>query len=114
MPLCYLLAGCPALVANLWDVTDRDIDKFSNALLDNWVDTDRPGRSSSDTQRARRSLAEELPVARGACKLRYLNGASPVCYGVPVHLGGQNGGGQNLRRSEFSRSRSALKELKNQ
>ncbi|KAK9798929.1 hypothetical protein WJX73_002780 [Symbiochloris irregularis] len=27
--LAYLLAGAPATVANLWDVTDRDIDRFS-------------------------------------------------------------------------------------
>ena len=35
MPLSYLLAGCPALVANLWDVTDRDIDKFRCGLTSN-------------------------------------------------------------------------------
>ena len=28
--------------------------------------------------------ASEMPSARNVCKLRYLNGASPVCYGVPV------------------------------
>lgn len=30
-------AGCPALVANLWDVTDRDIDRFSQALIRHWL-----------------------------------------------------------------------------
>ncbi|KAH7835743.1 hypothetical protein Vadar_029399 [Vaccinium darrowii] len=25
-PLCYLLAGSPVIVANLWEVTDKDID----------------------------------------------------------------------------------------
>lgn len=34
MPLKYLTAGAPAVVANLWDVTDRDIDKFTCAILD--------------------------------------------------------------------------------
>ncbi|CAM9528895.1 unnamed protein product, partial [Discosporangium mesarthrocarpum] len=29
----YLVGGSPAVVANLWDVTDRDIDRFSVALL---------------------------------------------------------------------------------
>ncbi|KAG2125362.1 peptidase family C50-domain-containing protein [Suillus bovinus] len=33
-PFNYMLAGCPLLVANLWDVTDRDIDKFSQAVFD--------------------------------------------------------------------------------
>ncbi|CAM9665021.1 unnamed protein product, partial [Laminaria digitata] len=30
----YLAAGSPAVVANLWDVTDRDIDRYSVALLE--------------------------------------------------------------------------------
>ncbi|KAG0257307.1 hypothetical protein BG011_004021 [Mortierella polycephala] len=32
----YLLAGCPTLVANLWDVTDRDLDRFSKAMFSLW------------------------------------------------------------------------------
>ncbi|CAG7851277.1 Separase; AltName: Full=Protein EXTRA SPINDLE POLES; Short=AtESP; AltName: Full=Protein RADIALLY SWOLLEN 4 [Serendipita indica DSM 11827] len=32
-PYNYLLAGCPLLVANLWDVTDRDIDKFAHSVF---------------------------------------------------------------------------------
>ncbi|KAF9155404.1 hypothetical protein BG015_009961 [Linnemannia schmuckeri] len=32
----YLLAGCPTVVANLWDVTDRDLDRFSKALFTLW------------------------------------------------------------------------------
>ncbi|XP_048596928.1 separase-like isoform X3 [Brassica napus] len=37
IPLSYLLAGSPAIVANLWDVTDRDIDRFGKALLEAWL-----------------------------------------------------------------------------
>ncbi|KNZ74935.1 Separin [Termitomyces sp. J132] len=33
-PFNYMLAGSPCLVANLWDVTDKDIDKFSQAVFD--------------------------------------------------------------------------------
>ncbi|KAF7803655.1 separase isoform X2 [Senna tora] len=36
IPLSYLLAGSPAIVANLWDVTDKDIDRFGKAMLDAW------------------------------------------------------------------------------
>ena len=92
MPLAYLLAGCPALVANLWDVTDRDIDKFSTALIDSWVDgnlnlEEENHKENGDNGPVKSSsLASELPRAREACKLRFLNGASPVCYGVPVHM----------------------------
>ncbi|KAG0275409.1 hypothetical protein BGZ95_008824 [Linnemannia exigua] len=32
----YMLAGCPTVVANLWDVTDRDLDRFSKALFTLW------------------------------------------------------------------------------
>ena len=88
MPLCYLLAGCPALVANLWDVTDKDIDKFSSVLIDSWVDGKREGANSGDGE-AGRTLTEELPLARKSCKFAFLNGAAPVCYGVPVELSEQ-------------------------
>ncbi|KAG8072566.1 hypothetical protein GUJ93_ZPchr0006g41913 [Zizania palustris] len=36
-PLSYLFAGSPAVIANLWDVSDKDIDRFSKALLDSWL-----------------------------------------------------------------------------
>ncbi|KAF8981558.1 hypothetical protein BGZ46_002595 [Entomortierella lignicola] len=32
----YLLAGCPAVVANLWDVTDKDLDRFSMGTFSLW------------------------------------------------------------------------------
>jgi hypothetical protein len=34
----YLLA--PAIIANLWDVSDKDIDRFSKALLNSWLQDD--------------------------------------------------------------------------
>ena len=30
-------AGCPAAVSNLWDVTDRDIDRFGEAMLQHFL-----------------------------------------------------------------------------
>ena len=73
--LAYLQGGCAALVCNLWDVTDGDIDRFCGALLQQWL-LDKPELS----------LAAAIPAARQACRLKYLTGAAPVCYGVPVHL----------------------------
>ena len=85
MALKYLTAGAPGLllskegalltviavvVANLWDVTDGDIDRFTSHLLD--------------------SLGSSVPVptlvnrARQACTLKFLVGAAPVVYGLPV------------------------------
>ncbi|CAL8997984.1 unnamed protein product [Prunus brigantina] len=36
-PLSYLLAGSPVIVANLWEVTDKDINRFAKAMLDSWL-----------------------------------------------------------------------------
>ncbi|KAJ1452741.1 peptidase family C50-domain-containing protein [Pelagophyceae sp. CCMP2097] len=69
-----LAYGCPCVVANLWDVTDRDVDKLTLNLLANWV------------KRPEESAASLLPAAREECKLRYLNGAAAVVYGVPLSL----------------------------
>ncbi|KAI3976405.1 hypothetical protein MKX01_038704 [Papaver californicum] len=35
--ISYLLVGSPAIVANLWEVTDKDIDRFGKALLNAWL-----------------------------------------------------------------------------
>ncbi|KAJ3439045.1 separin [Anaeramoeba flamelloides] len=72
----YLLAGSPAVVANLWDVTDRDIDRFSTSLLKNWL-------FCLKEHSKRVSLAELIPQARNTCLLKHLIGASPVYYGIP-------------------------------
>lgn len=60
IPLSYLLAGSPAIVANLWDVTDRDIDRFGKALLEAWL-RERSDSSSSEGGCSQcESLADEL------------------------------------------------------
>jgi separase len=71
--LSYLLAGSPCVVANLWDVTDRDIDRFSIALLSGLND-------ASD----HRPISQRVSDARHSCKMRYIVGGAPVCYGFPV------------------------------
>jgi hypothetical protein len=78
--LAYLLAGCPTAVANLWDVTDRDIDRFAQAVLMKWLG------SSSSTSYKDGDVAAAVGQARGACKLPCLIGAAPVCYGVPTNV----------------------------
>ncbi|KAG1775528.1 peptidase family C50-domain-containing protein [Suillus placidus] len=79
-PFNYMLAGCPFLVANLWDVTDRDIDKFSQAVFDSLRLT--PTRGGEQGMSAVTAIAQ----AREACKLKYLTGAAPVVYGIPFYL----------------------------
>lgn len=44
--LNYLYAGCPTILVNLWDVTDRDIDKFTDAMFSKlgiWEAGDKEG-----------------------------------------------------------------------
>jgi separase len=79
-PFNYMLAGCPLLVANLWDVTDRDIDKFSQAVFDSLRLTPTRGRGQGT------SAVTAIAQAREVCKLKYLTGAAPVVYGIPFYL----------------------------
>ena len=71
MALAYLHASCPALVANLWDVTDGESDRFCTALLKHTVDEGG-------------GLLDAVVKARAACRLRFLTGAAAVTYGVPL------------------------------
>ena len=69
----YLVSLCsPALVANLWDVTDADIDRFCQSLLKLWLDDP-----------AAVSLLDCVARSRAACKLPWLIGTSPIVYGIP-------------------------------
>lgn len=154
VPLAYLNAGmkrsssslteqestesskCLAIVATLWDVTDKDIDRFSLTIGEEWglwSPPAEPAKAPSKTPKKRErlvapstpqkapktpktpkvvktpaaaktparsrsrstagdrqgptSLAGAVARSRDACYLRYLNGAAPVVYGVPVYLG---------------------------
>lgn len=104
--MSYMQAGCPAVVATLWDVTDKDIDRFSEASLQKWglFETTPPTHGSPIKKNARArgkskarqspgpsstslSLDQAVAQGRGSCIFRYLNGAAPVVYGIPVFLG---------------------------
>ena len=86
MSFCIMLTRMtsPTLVANLWDVTDKDIDKLSQSVFD------KLGMVSKEHQeRATRtptSLVAAVAQSRDSCKLKYLTGAAPVVYGIPFYL----------------------------
>lgn len=112
MVLSYLIGGAPLAIGNLWDVSDRDIDRFADSLLRRAVflpDTPHPPAGPSDTaapapaktlaQRLQEaapdatsspsssrtpSLVECVALARDDVRMKHLIGAAPVCYGVPV------------------------------
>ena len=108
-PMNYMQAGCPAMLATLWDVTDKDIDRFSQTVLEKWglfrgcqlpVPSSPVKKGAKQKGKARAKYAEKLDrdemistsldqavvQGRDSCLLRYLNGAAPVVYGVPVYL----------------------------
>lgn len=92
-PINYMHAGCPALVATLWDVTDKDIDRFAKSTLEHWglFESGGAGRTGKggkkvDGEAERVSLVEAVARGRGACHLRFLNAASVCVYGVPVYF----------------------------
>lgn len=104
--LNYLYAGCPTILVNLWDVTDRDIDKFTDAMFSKlgiWEAGDKEngkgcigdgeehgeelGKGQTKEHDENGSVPMELTQAvaesRTACLLKYLNGAAPIVYGLP-------------------------------
>ncbi|EAU89520.1 cysteine-type endopeptidase [Coprinopsis cinerea okayama7 len=85
-PYNYMLAGCPTLVANLWDVTDRDIDKFSMSVFDKVGLKASEIKKRGDKQQQSMSVVAAVAQSRDVCKLKYLTGAAPVVYGIPFYL----------------------------
>ncbi|KAF3901547.1 Separin [Orbilia brochopaga] len=105
MPVNYIQGGSPAVVVTLWDVTDKDIDRYSSRVFESWglfketkdrkekkgkgklkVKHDGTAAADKSTGANCSSLCLAAATSRGACKMRYLNGAAPVVYGVPVYL----------------------------
>jgi separase len=138
VPLSYLIAGCPSIIANLWDVTDGDIDRFSRILLNGWLESvsshcselemleefqnltiaghkgakkvKEPMQKGKDDEvqsmQVKQAVSEKvfdisrrpkstrgtvrtgsfIGEGRSTCRLPYLIGASPVCYGVPTTI----------------------------
>lgn len=64
-------------MACLWDVTDKDIDRFTKNILNKLMSAEGDKNSR---------LSDYIPAARRACKLEYLIGCASVVYGLPVSL----------------------------
>lgn len=93
-------------MANLWDVTDKDIDRFSGALLSTWLGggaakpptaadsedgagssvcaSSSGGGGSLYLTPAKVDVSAAVARSRATCKLPHLIGAAPVCYGLPT------------------------------
>lgn len=75
----WLICGSPMVVTNLWDITDKDIDIFSQAVLSKWGFLPNGQLLDSDV-----NISHAIASSRSACTLRYLNGAAPVLHGLPL------------------------------
>lgn len=97
----YMMAGCPAVVGTLWDVTDRDIDRFAANTFEKWGLFPRGTFKEKSGKGKRRSeeddddeqdlhqhvsLAEAVAQSRDSCRFKYLNAAAVVLYGIPVYI----------------------------
>ncbi len=72
------LCVSPLILGNLWDVTDKDIDRYLKAMLDLFLQHRKEKTQPN-------GILETAALAREACKLGFLIGAAPVCYGLPVY-----------------------------
>jgi len=108
--LAYLVNGAPYVLANLWDVTDKDIDKLSVACMQTLFDSaEAVGRDLTKAQAPKAyahksanfssmhitdasesgvetTVAAALAQSRNACKMGFAVGAAPVMYGLPTRM----------------------------
>ncbi|KAI8341774.1 peptidase family C50-domain-containing protein [Chlamydoabsidia padenii] len=87
--LDYLLAGSPAVVTNLWDMTDKNIHQVGRKIMQQWGlfdGLDETGFVQQKRTKKTKSLIEALSSSRDECQFPYLVGASSVVYGVPVYI----------------------------
>jgi separase len=88
--ISYLLGGAPFVIGNLWDVTDKDIDKLSiqcmSSVFDNSDDGVSEGNQDCDKISVDTviSVSKSLSLSRGVCKLKAAVGFAPVMYGLPM------------------------------
>lgn len=67
-PTDYAIAGCPLFLGTLWDVPDKDLNRFSREVLSRCFDEGQ-------------ELSAAVREARNACICPYTTGAAPVIYG---------------------------------
>ena len=76
----YLIGGSPVMLGNLWDVTDKDIDKFTMSVFEKIGLITNVATSFDEGM----SISDAVVESRDLCNLKYLNGAAPVVYGLPA------------------------------
>jgi separase len=83
--LRHLIAGVAMLAANLWDVTDKDLDKLSIACMQiAFKHVVRGDEEEVKRDRDAVSVAEALRRAREVCKMKYAVASAAIIYGLPL------------------------------
>lgn len=87
----YLRAGSVGVIGMLWDVTDRDIDRFSLSLLSRALGCEKEYEGGIVEEYSHRhspppgkTLNRLIPPSRHVCKLPYLTGLAAISYGLPL------------------------------
>lgn len=79
VPYRFLLNGSPCYIGNLWDVTDKDIDAFSDKFLETALKRWKPESSKIS------SFSRAISSSRDSCRLTFLIGSAPVVFGLPLN-----------------------------
>ncbi|KAG9091002.1 hypothetical protein FRC06_000783 [Ceratobasidium sp. 370] len=87
-PYHYMLAGCPTLIATLWDVTDRECDRFAQSVFTS-LKLNEP-RSKTSNEREGTSVVQAVASAREVCKLKYLTDTYDNVMTTIVFLSGRS------------------------
>jgi len=74
--LPFIIGCAPAIVAPLWEVTDLDIDIFTQALLDKWLKSSNPS--------AQIPLTKVMDRAALRLTCEFANGRACITYGIPI------------------------------
>ena len=82
--LDYLIAGAPCVLGNMWDVTDKDLDKLTKSTLNHFGINEGDDHNEANDRRC--NISQSLAMSRDVCKLPYLTGAATVVYGLPIAL----------------------------
>jgi hypothetical protein len=64
MPLVFLVCGAPCVIGTLWDVTDKDCNALTDALLQHGLDATQLPTLQRDLVATRRALRQ--PIVNGA------------------------------------------------
>lgn len=79
VPITYLLNGAPWIIGNLWDVTDKDIDRLSVVCMENIFKDEKNEENANNS-----NISRSLNQSRNVCKLKCAVGSAPVMYGIPI------------------------------